>query len=175
MKQALSRKKAVLEVMSKPKIPSEIREQIGLKRSNNINSSLKELIAAKFLYKLNSANAGQLYGLTNKGKRLRKELLIEKGIPFTYVEPRLNWNLYGWIVCGRQKRAILKAIKIPMPLKYIKERAQEHNPRISRMNCNDILQLFVKKGIAKKIIEGNRVVFNLTKTGERIRNQLLEP
>jgi hypothetical protein len=62
-----------------------------------------------------------------------------------------------------------------MPLKYIKERAQEYNPRISRMNANDILQLFVKKGVAVKSKKDNRVIFALTKTGEIIRNQLLEP
>lgn len=178
MKQALSkRQKAVLEVMSKLKIPSEIREQIGLKRSNNISSTLKELLRLNLIYCLNpKAKVGKLYGLTVKGQKLRKKLLNEKSIPYSYSEPsQVNWNLYGWVICGKQKKAILKAIKMLLPLKYIKENAQKYNPMISRMNCNDILQLFVKKGIARKIRQNNRVIFNLTKTGEKIRNQLLEP
>jgi hypothetical protein len=178
MKQALSkRKKAVLEVMSKPKTPFEVREQIGLKKNNNVSSTFKELISLNLIYCLNpKTKVGKLYGLTIKGKKQRKKLLNDKGIIYSYIEPsRLNLNLYSWIVCGKQKKAILKAMKIPMPLKYIKEGAQEYNPRISRMNANDILQLFVKKRIAIKIKKGSRVFFSLTKRGQAIRKQILEP
>jgi DNA-binding MarR family transcriptional regulator len=178
MKRALSkRKSAVLEVLSKPKIPSEIREQMGLKRSNNISSTIKQLVGLKLIYCLTpKAKVGKLYGLINKGKKLRKKILLEKGLPFSYVQPPdVNWQSYGWIVCGKQRKAILKAMKMPLPLKYIKERAQAYNRLISRMNTNDILQLFVKKRIAVKIWRGNRVIFRLTKIGEKIRNQLFEP
>lgn len=176
MKKALSkRREAVIEVISKPKTPSEIREQVGLSRGNNISSTLRDLVAAKVLHKLNTARTGQLYGLTDKGKRLKKRLSVEKGMPFSYTEPRPNWNLYAWVICGKQRKAILRAMKSPMPLKYIKERAQQYNPRISRMNANDVLQLFVRRGIALKSIQYGRVFFSLTRTGEAIRNQLLQP
>lgn len=178
MKRTLSkRKKAVLEVMSKPKIPAEIREQTGLKRNNNISSTLKELLDLGLICCLNPRiKVGKMYGLTVRGKRQRKKLLNEKGTTYSYIQPSdMNWDLYGWVICGKQRKAILKGLSTTMPLKYIKERAQEYNPRISRMNCNDILQLFVKKRIATKIIKGNRVTFALTKTGKTIRNQLLEP
>jgi DNA-binding HxlR family transcriptional regulator len=178
MKQALSRrKKAVLEVMSKPKTAAAIREQIGLRNNNNLSSTMKELLLLDLIYRLNpKARTGRLYGLTVKGQNLRKKLLEENGTPDHYSEPsQINWNIYGWIVWGRQKQAILKAMKAPMSLRYIKERAQEYNPRISRMNCHDILQLFAKKGIAGKTRQKNRIIFSLTKTGERIRKQLLEP
>lgn len=178
MKRTLSkRKKAVLEVMSKPKIPAEIREQTGLKRNNNISSTLKELLDLDLICCLNPrTRVGKLYELTIRGKRQRKKLLNEKGTTYSYIQHSdLNWDVYGWIACGKQRKAILKAMKAPMPLKYIRERAQEYNPRISRMNCNDILQLFVRKGIARKIKHRNRVNFILKKTGEKIREQLLEP
>jgi predicted transcriptional regulator len=178
MKRTLSkRKKAVLEVMSKPKIPAEIREQTGLKRNNNISSILKELLDLSLICCLNPrTRVGKLYGLTIRGKRQRKKLLNEKGTTYSYIQPSdMNWDLYGWVICGKQKKAILKAIKMAMSLKYIREQAQEYNPRISRMNCNDILQLFVKKGIARKIKHRNHVNFILTKTGEKIREQLIEP
>lgn len=177
MKRALSkRKRAVLEVMSKPKTPSEIREQIGLKRGNNMSSTLRELTNLTLIYCLNpTASVGKLYGLSTKGKTKRKKLLSEKGNIYSYVEPpNLNWSLYGWVICGKQRHAVLRAMKRPMFLKYIKERAQKYNPRISRMNANDILQLFVKKRITRKIRINNRVIFILTKAGEIIRDQLLE-
>lgn len=177
MKRTLSkRKKAVLEVMSKPKIPAEIREQTGLKRNNNISSTLKELLNLGLICCLNPRiKVGKLYGLTVRGKRQRKKLLLEKRLTFSYVQPPdVNWQFYGWIVCGKQRKAILKGLSTTMPLKYIKERSQEYNPRISRMNCNDILQLFVKKGIASKIRRRNRITFTLTETGEKIREQLHE-
>lgn len=173
-----SRKRAVLEVMSKPRTPFEIKTEIGLKRGNNISSTLKELIDLDLIYCLTPrAKVGKLYGLTDKGKKYRKKLLGDKGLTFSYIQPPdVNWNLYGWVVCGKQRRAIIKGMSIAsMPLKYIKERAQEHNQRISTMNANDILQLFVKKRIAIKMRKGRRVIFKLTQTGERIRNQLFEP
>jgi predicted transcriptional regulator len=177
MKRTLNeRQKGAIEVMSKPKTPSEITEQIGLTRANNISFTLKELLGLELIYCLNpKANVGRLYGLTKKGQKFRRRLFAESGTVISYTEPLMNWNLYGWVVCGRQKKAILKVMKMAMPLKYIKERAQEYNPRISRMNANDVLQLFVKKGIARKIRKGDRVLFTLTKTGEALRNQLIEP
>lgn len=177
MKRTLSkRKKDVLEVMSKPKIPAEIREQTGLKRNNNISSTLKELTDLGLIYCLNPRiRVGKLYGLTIKGKRQRKKLLNEKDTTYSYVQPSdINWDLYGWIACGKQRKAILKAMKMPMPLRYIRELAQEHNQRISRMNANDVLQSFVRKRIAVKNRKGNRVVFTLNTTGKAIRDQLLE-
>lgn len=177
MKRTLSkRKKAVLEVMSKPKIPAEIREQTGLKRNNNISSTLKELLDLDMICCLNPrTRVGKLYGLTIRGKKQRKQLLNEKGTTYSYIQPSdMNWDLYGWVICGKQKKAILKAMKMAMSLKYIRERAQNHNQRISRMNANDILQLFVRKQIAVKIRKGNRVIFSLTKTGEAMKDQLIE-
>ena len=178
MKKALSkRQSAVLEVMSKPKTPAEIRHQIGLSRSNSINSVLKELIALGFVCPFNrkKIKVGRLYGLTYRGRKTRGKIVIGKTPSQAYVQPRLSWHLYNWIVCGKQRKAILKALNAPMPLKYIKERAQEFNPRLSRTNTNDILQLFVQKGIASKIRQGNRVIFALTKKGEAIRKQLFLP
>jgi len=173
MKRTLSnRQKAVLEVMSKPKIPSELREQMSLKSNYNIRSTIAQLIRLNLVYCLNQkARTGKLYGLTNNGIRLRNKLSNKAVVK--YKEPNINWALYGWIVAGKQKRAILKGIKQPFPLKYVKENAQFSNPRISRMNCHDILQLFVKKGIAKRAKENGRIIYSPTNMGERIRDQLL--
>jgi hypothetical protein len=162
-------------VMNKLKTFTEVRHRISEKQNSNISSAIQELLSRNLLFCITPrARTGKLYGLTNKGKKYRKILFREKKP--RYVQPsNINWKHYGWVVCGRQRRAILKGFSTEMPLKYIKERAKQYNPRISRMNCHDILELFVKKGIAKKIFYKNHVNFALTKKGERIRNQLLEP
>lgn len=176
------RKKLALEVLSKPKTPAEIRRQMGLKSGNNISSTLRELADLNLIYCLSpNARLGKLYGLTTKGKTQRKKLLKEQGITFSYVEPSsINWNLYGWVVCGKQRKVILKAMKMPLPMKEILTRAKEYNIRISRENAFDILWSFLRKGIAirirKRIRHSNtKFIFILTRLGEAIRYQLLEP
>ena len=176
MKFALSRRKRiVLEVMSKPSIPTEIRRKMNLNRNNNLSTTLKQLCKLKLMRCINPrSRTGRIYRLTHKGLKIRKQLFVNA--KFTpYVEPKLNWSIYGWIVSGRQKKAILKGMKQHLPLRYIRENAQNFNPKISRMNANDVLRLFVNKGIANKVKQNNRIFYSLTKIGEALRNQLLEP
>jgi predicted transcriptional regulator len=173
MKRALNiKEKAVLEVMSKPKIPSEIREQIGLQRKNSISPILKRLMASNLIYYLTpKARLGKLYGLTKKGIRFRKKLNCG-----AYCQPAdINWKLYGWVVCGKQRKAILRAMGPPMPLRYIRAKAQRYDPRISRTNANDILRELVRKRLTLKKKEQIGVFFELTKKGQRIREQLCKP
>ena len=169
------RKKGVLEIQSKPKIPAEIRDQMGLKKNNNIVSTLKKLFKLHLIRCLNpDSRIGKLYGLTKRGQQLRCQLLTARNIPYYYTEPAdIDWKLYGWVCCGRQRKAILKAMNYPMPLKYIREQAKNHNTLISRTNANDVLQLFVAKNIAAKTKNGNRSIFRLTQPGVKIREQLL--
>jgi len=175
MKKPLSkRQSAVLEVMSKPKIPAEIRNQIGLKRTNNLSATIKELVNWGFIHCLNpKARLGKLYGLTKKGIRTRKKLGFTE-----YCQPHdIDWDLYGYLVSGKQRRTILKAMNesLPMSSRLIRERVHEYNPRISRTNANDVLQQFVRKGLAKKIEQGKGVLFGLTKKGQKIKGQLMKP
>lgn len=162
--------RAVLGVMNKPKTPAEIRQAVGLSRSSNLSSTLRALIYLRLVHCLNPrVRVGKLYGLTKKGIAVRKKTCYQE-----YHQPgNIDWNLYGWIACGKQRRAILKAMRtdISLPLKTIKERAQKYNPMVSRTNANDILQAFVKKGIAGKIKQGNRVFFILAKIGESVKKQ----
>jgi len=170
MKISLSkRQKAVLEVMNKPKIPAEIRNQMGLNKNSNLSSTIKELVEMDLLHCLTpKARLGKLYGLTKKGISLSKKLGF-----VDYHEPTgIDWKLYGWVVCGKQRKAILKGIKQPLCLKYIRENAQNYNLSISRTNCHDILQLFAKTGIAKKLKQNNRIIYVITKMGEELRKQL---
>lgn len=173
MKPALSkRQSAVLEVMSKPKTPAEIRVQIGLKKTCNLTSAIKALGALDLIYCLNQkARMGKLYGVTNKGRIVRKKL----GFTEYHQLDGIDWDLYGWLVSGKQRRAILKAIygDDPTFARLIRERAQEHNRHISRINTYDVLKKFTKKKIVTRFIKKDKVYFSLTTAGKKIRQQLL--
>jgi predicted transcriptional regulator len=173
MKKALSkRQSAVLEVMSKPKTPAEIRVQIGLKKTCNLTSAIKALGALDLIYCLNQkAKMGKLYGVTNKGKRVRKKLNFKE-----YHQPDdIDWDLYGWIVSGKQRRVILIAIcdDCQISARLIRERAQHHNGHISRINTYDVLKEFTKKKIVTRYTKKHKVYFYLTRKGQKIRQQLL--
>ena len=171
MKISLSkRQRAVLEVMSKPKIPAEIRDQMGLQKSN-ISSTIKELVGMNLIYCLTpKARLGKLYGLTKKGIRLRKKL----GFGDYYQPQNIDWYLYGWVVCGKQRKAILKAMVpgVPMSLRQIRERALEYNPRLSRTNTNDVLQKLTKAKILEKDRLKKGIAFHLITQGIRIKRQI---
>lgn len=175
MKKALSkRQSAVIKNISKPKTPAELREQIGLERTNNISATIKELVDRGLIHCLNrKARVGRVYGLTKKGIRTRKKLGFKE-----YCHPQdIDWDLYGYVVSGKQRRTILKAMSenIPMTSRLIRERANEYNPRISRTNANDILQQFVRKKLTQKRKKGNSVHFILMNNGHRIKDQLSKP
>jgi predicted transcriptional regulator len=166
------RQSAVLEVMSKPKTPAEIRVQIGLMKTCNLTSAIKALGALDLIYCLNQkAKMGKLYGVTNKGKRVRKKLNFKE-----YHQPDdIDWDLYGWLVSGKQRRAILKAIcdDCQISARLIRERAQEHNGHISRINTYDVLKEFSKAKLVQKKQVNHSVFFKLTPSGRKTRQQLL--
>ena len=173
MKKTLShRERILLEVIRSPRTYVELIKIVGFKKADNLSHILKALLSSEFIYCLNpKARTGKLYGITNKGKRLRKKL----GCSEFHQPDDVNWNLYGWIVSGKQRRAILKALcdDCLMSARLIRERAQEYNRHISRINTYDVLQQFVRKKIVKKIKEKCRVYFVLTTVGKKIRQQLL--
>jgi len=162
-------------VMNKPSTPTEIMRKMNLNRNSNLSTMLRQLCKLKYMRCINSGSrTGRIYGLAHKGLKIRRQLFTNA--KFTpYIEPKLNWSLYSWIVSGKQKKAILRGIKQPLTLKYIKENAQNYNSRISRMNCHDILQLFVRKRIARRTMKNDRIIYSLTKTGESLRSQLFKP
>jgi predicted transcriptional regulator len=167
------RQRAILEGLSKPSTSIEIRGIIRINRNTNLSSALKRLCKLRLLHCMShESKTGRVYGLTPSGIKLRRQLL-KNGNYTPYTEPNLNWSLYSWVVGGKQKKAILKGMKRPLPLKYIKGNAQLYNERISSMNTHDVLRLFVRKGIAQRSVENGRIIYILTKMGERIRDQLI--
>jgi hypothetical protein len=61
-----------------------------------------------------------------------------------------------WVVCGKQRKAILKAMipDVPMALRAIWERALQYNSRLSRTNTNDVIKEHVKRSVVNKIKHG---------------------
>ncbi len=177
MKFTVSRiKRTVLEVMNKPSTPTDIMCKMNLSRNCNLSTILRQLCRLKLMRCMNSiSRTGRVYGLTHKGIGIRKKI-CDKNKLTPYIEPEINWPLYGWVISGRQKKAILLGIKQQfLPLKYIRENARNYDPRISRMNAHDIIQLFVKKRIVRRTMQNDRIIYSLTKKGETLRSQLFKP
>ena len=65
-------RKRIIKVMSKPKIPTEIREDTKLSL-NNVSDVLREFKKKKIVKCLNpKEKTGRLYKLTPKGMRIRE-------------------------------------------------------------------------------------------------------
>ena len=172
MKKALkTQEKALLEVMHKPLTQSEIKILLELPKATNMSSRMKRLANLGLVCCLKpKKRLGQLFGLTKKGITTRRKL----GFKDYYQPHDIDWNLYGWVVSGSQRRAMLKAMSenMPMSSRLIRERANEYNSRISRTNANDILHGFVKQRLSYKAKQDNKVYFRLTKVGQKIKEQL---
>ena len=173
-----------IKVLSKPKIPTEIAEAMKLK---NIRSDILSVLLKSGIVRILNPKAklGRLYGLTETGQKVRKRLLKETGLPYSYSEPKEDssfWYSYGRVVSGLQRKAIIKAvnkanekgkIKLGMTPREIRTTAREYNKRISRSNANETLINLVKEGLLKFEKLNGRVTYSLTKKGLKIQQQLL--
>ncbi len=136
---------------------------------------------------------GTVYGLTAKGRALRAHLCEERGLASVYQQPRINWRSYGWVACGRQKKAIVCAMsdEAMRPKEILQEIKKRYRPRtqragaepmgISRQNLNDILQKAIQGEIVIREEEhrkrGKRkplARYRLSKTGLKIKQLLTD-
>ncbi len=88
----------------------------------------------------------------------------------------VDLNLYAWVVRGKQRIAVLKALSSTQTPSYTFKKSKQFNERMSMNNTSDILRRFVKMGIAICINEEERVgrLYKLTGIGEKIRIELLK-
>ncbi len=126
--------------------------------------------------------------MTDKGRKIKKKICLEDGIPFSYNEPEnIDWHAYGWCLTGTQKKVVLLAMdNTPSRQVEIKNKVREKyrnlndNPGITFQNLNDILQLMLKRKIAsmeEKTIKKHKKkqkYYKLTTKGLRIRELLLD-
>lgn len=85
-------------------------------------------------------------------------------------------NLYSWVVRGKQRRAVLKAIKKEemIPTEIYKE-AKKINPKMSLNTTSDILKEFREKKIVVCLNPKTKIgrLYQLTKIGKKLREKLL--
>lgn len=88
----------------------------------------------------------------------------------------VNYKLYAWVVRGRQRIAVIKAMHKPQTPTQIRKRSTLYNERISLNNTSDVLRDFQRHGIAVCLNPDERVgrVYKLTDKGEKIRTALME-
>jgi len=83
----------------------------------------------------------------------------------------INWELYGWVARGKQRRMVITAMdrpKIPSEIR--------RETKLSITHVSKILRLFKEKNIAKCLNPDSRTgkVYELTEMGKEIRSQLAE-
>ncbi len=78
-------------------------------------------------------------------------------------------ELYSWVLRGRQRRLVIKALQRMKTPTMIKEET-----KLSINNVSDILRLFVKKGIAKCLNEKAKTgrLYKLTHIGKEIVKEI---
>lgn len=180
-----SEKKLIL-CFYKPLNPSELIKSSGI-NNNIVNCALRKLFRKNIVKCFNpESKTGRIYGLTDKGKVLRKELLKSTDFkePYHdyYIEPSgIDWKLYGWITAGKGKREYLKIMNDYSKIRdgifkasqiFTKFRYQgiKSTPRTEVYRA---IKQFVKNGLLIRIPEGKRGVrFELTERG-KIIGQLL--
>jgi len=178
---------AVIRVMTKPKMPSEIHEEAleGAVSLSNTTEIIDGLVKEGLVVCINeNEKVGRLYALTTKGKTARKKIFDSES---SYQElPSEIITDYTWIMRGKHRRAVIKVMdgrKTPSQIHRDVVRSCENLPKesiyyvkLSLNSTSDTLRGFRKKGIAVCINQERRVgrLYQLTKKGKKIREQILK-
>lgn len=164
------REKVLAEVMSKPRMPFEVQDILHDNGSSKLSSTFKELRERGLVQQ----KAKGLYGLTERGQRLRKKILHERGIPYRYVEFRVDWKTYAWVLVGIQRRVLIKVIeRHPQIAVELLKLARKLHGRLSRTDAYRVLSEFAVRRLAEAERDERNVRYNLTRRGDAIKKQLL--
>ncbi len=88
----------------------------------------------------------------------------------------VNLQLYAWVVRGRQRIAIIKAMSYPMSPSQICKKSKQYNEKTSLNNTSDVLRNFVRMELAACLnaeAKSGRI-YELTDEGEEVRKVLME-
>ncbi len=187
MVERISRRIAVIKVMTKPKMPCEIHEQAleGVVSLSNTTEILKQLVKEGLAVCINEKErVGRLYTLTRKGRSIRNKIC---GSEFNYHSlPKGVLADYVWVMRGKHRRAVIKIMsnrKTPSEIHRDVVRSSENLPfgsinyvKLSLNSTSDTLRGFRKKGIAVCINKEKRVgrLYELTSKGKAVREQILK-
>jgi DNA-binding MarR family transcriptional regulator len=83
----------------------------------------------------------------------------------------MDWDLYGWVARGKQRRTVIRAMdkpKIPSEIR--------RETKLSITHVSKILRLFREKRIAKCLNPNSMTgkVYELTEIGKRIRSEMVK-
>ena len=81
----------------------------------------------------------------------------------------IDWNLYSWVMRGKQRRIVIEAMNKPkMPSEIRKE------TKLSITHVSKVLKSFTEMGIAKCLTPDVRIgkIYALTERGKRIREEM---
>lgn len=170
-------RRAVLLAMHQPLTVSQCarRSSLPLDACKHI---LRQFVRRELATCLNgAARSSRVYRLTatsvNHQVALRGRLQLE---PREHLFPDIPWDVYGE-VCYRHRATVLRALSEPMNPAAIRRRVRVMAPdaRISMNNVYDVLQAFVRRGIARSSSNPGdpRVFYDLTERGSHMRHLLL--
>lgn len=122
------------------------------------------------------AGQSRLYWMTDLGKKIQSGLPKEAILPQKDVGlDSVNWNLYGW-VCYSHRSIVLRALTEPMQPSGIRRKIRHRFPfaKISANNVRDIIRLFEKKEIVRKVFVKKKVHprYELTEIGMKFQTLL---
>ena len=187
MTKKISRRIAVIRVMTKPKMPSEIHEEAlkGAVSLSNTTEILDGLIKEGLVVCINeNEKVGRLYALTTEGKILKKKIFGSES-SFQELPPKIIAD-YTWVMRGKHRRAVIRVMdgrKTPSQIHRDVVRSCENLPkesihyvRLSLNSTSDTLRGFRKKGIAVCTNPESRIrrLYELTEKGKAIREQILK-
>lgn len=122
------------------------------------------------------AGNSRLYWMTDIGKEIQGKLQKEMNLPQKDIGfDSVNWNLYGW-VCFSHRSIVLRALIEPMQPSEIRHRIRYRFPfaKITANNVRDIIRLFEKKAIVRKVFVKKKVHprYELTEAGLQFQKLL---
>ena len=125
-----------------------------------------------------TARNSRLYYLTGLGRQCQRLLRKELNLPEENIQlPDADWDLYGWM-CFSHRSAIVQSITEPMQPSNMKRQIRRRSPdaKISANNIRDIVRLFEKKGVVKKIYVKKKAHprYELTNTGKQLQELLIK-
>jgi DNA-binding HxlR family transcriptional regulator len=115
------------------------------------------------------AGNSRLYWITDLGRKIQDTLQEKMNLPPKDISfHSVNWALYGW-VCYSHRSVVLRALTEPMQPCEIRRKIRHRFPsaRISANNVCDIIRLFEKQGIVRKVFVKKKAhsQYELTETG----------
>jgi DNA-binding HxlR family transcriptional regulator len=115
------------------------------------------------------AGNSRLYWVTDLGRGIQVRLQEETDLPVGDISlPSANWELYGW-VCYSHRSVVLRTLTEPMQPSEIRRKIRHRfsSAKISANNVRDIIRLFEKQGIARKVFFRKKAHprYELTETG----------